>query len=245
MEKLARSASGTRHVRWSREILASLHAHHAVNEPLSEDQKKALAAEIGRLAPRVQSLAESVGLYRSFIDHAHVDIRARQRVANYLCDEAQRTADGALRPHRKEIDDILPGGGYATILSKVSLSRVLRAGNDKTVTFAERAAGAIRSLPAKIPGTGPLADALYQAAELLRGFNKQSVALEDQRQPLRSSVQRNIFELREELDQMDGRLRTHFSQNFIDSLYPELTRKGTVVADEEDEDDDTSAPPED
>ncbi|MDI1445268.1 hypothetical protein [Polyangium sp. 6x1] len=243
MEKLARSASGARHVRWARELLASLHAHHAVNERLSEDQKKALAAEIGRLAPRVQSLGESVGLYRSFIDHAHVDIRARQRVANFLCDEAQRGADGALRPHRKEIDHILPGG-YATILSKVSLSRVLRAGNEKTVTFAERAAGAIRSLPAKIPGTAPLADALDQAAELLRSFNKQSDALEDQRQPLRSSVQKNIFEIREELDQMDGRLRSHFSQDFIDSLYPELTKKGSAVADEDDEDDDTSGPPE-
>ena len=243
MEKLARSASGARHVRWSREILASLHAHHGVNERLLADQKQALSGEIGRLSPRVQSLGESVNLYRSFIEHAHVDIRARQGVANFLCDEAQRAADGALRPHRKDIDGILPGG-YATILSKASLSRVLRAGNDKTVTFAERAAGAIRSLPARIPGTAPLADALDQAAELLRGFNKQADALEDQRQPLRSSVQKNIFELREELDQMDGRLRSHFSQNFIDSLYPELTKKGSAVADEDDEDDDTSALPE-
>jgi len=53
-----------------------------------------------------------------------------------------------------------------------------------------------------------------------------------------------IFELREELDQMDGRLRSHFSQAFIDSLYPELARKRTAVADDEDEDDDTSEAPE-
>ncbi len=243
MEKLSRSSSGARHNRWCREILATLHAQHAVNERLSEDQKKALAEEIGRLAPRVQALGESVGLYRSFVEHAHVDLRARQRVANYLCDEAQRAAEGALRPHRREIDSILPGG-YATILSKTTLSRVLRAGHEKTVDFAERAAGAIRSLPAKIPGTGPLADTLDQAAELLRSFNKQADVIEDQRQPLRSSMQKNIFELREELDQMDGRLRSYFSQAFIDSLYPELNRKGTAVADENDEDDDTSAPPE-
>lgn len=59
----------------------------------------------------------------------------------------------------------------------------------------------------------------------------------------RSAVQKATYELREELDQMDGRLRSYFSADFIDSLYPELTRKGTIVADEADEDDDTSAPP--
>ena len=72
----------------------------------------------------------------------------------------------------------------------------------------------------------------------------EGVALEEQRQPLRSAVQKAIYELREELDQMDGRLRSHFTADFIDSLYPELTRRGTAVADENDEDDDTAAPPE-
>ncbi|UQA56241.1 hypothetical protein [Polyangium aurulentum] len=243
MEKLSRSASGARHVRWAREILGTLRAHHQVNELLSTDQKNALSAEIGKLEPRIQALVGSVGPYRDFVEHAHVDVRARQRVANYLCDEAQRAADGALRPHRKEIDSILPGG-YAAILSKTTLSRVLRAGHEKTVEFADRAASMLRSLPAKVPGTAPLADALDKAAGMLRGFNEQAVGLEAQRQPLRSAMTKAIFELREELDQMDGRLRSHFSPMFIDSLYPELARKGAAVADDADEDDDTSAPPE-
>jgi hypothetical protein len=68
--------------------------------------------------------------------------------------------------------------------------------------------------------------------------------MEAQRQPLRSAVNKAVYALREELEQMDGRLRSHFTADFINSLYPELARRGTVVADAEDEDDDTSAPPE-
>jgi hypothetical protein len=243
MEKLSRSASGARHARWAREILATLRAHQQINDLLSDEQKSALAAEISRVEPRIQALVERVGPYREFVEHAHVDVRSRQRVANYLCDEAQRAADGALRPLRKDIEAILPGG-YAVILSKTTLSRVLSAGHEKTVEFAERAASMLRTLPSKIPGTAPLADALDKAAALLRSFNTQAEGLAAQRQPLRSTMTKAIFELREELDQMDGRLRSHFAQAFIDSLYPELSRKRTAVADEDDEDDDTSAPPE-
>ncbi|MDI3285248.1 hypothetical protein [Polyangium sp. 15x6] len=243
MRKLSRAASGARHVRWSSEILRTMCAHLDINDRLSETQKKALAAEVETLKPRVEGLESAVAPYRAFVERAHLDIRARQRVANFLCDEAQRAADGAMRPHRKDIDTILPGG-FGAILAKTSLSRVLRAGHAKTVEHAERAASALRSLPAKIPGTGPLADTLDQAANLLRTFNKAADALEEQRTPLRAAVNKGIFDLREALDQIDGRLRTHFSQDFIDSLYPELNKSGSAVADEDDEDDDASAPPE-
>lgn len=243
MEKLARSASGSRHVRWGREIFATMTAHQAVNTTLSDDQKKALDAEIVRVGPRVEALAAAVVPYRNFVENAHVAIRAKQRVANFLCDEAQRHADGALRPYRSDINSVLPSG-YSTIHAKNPLSRVLRVGHEKTADLAEHAAGVIRSLPAKIPGTGPLADKLDGAAALLRGFIKEGDDLEKQRLPLKSAVNKAIFELREELDQMDGRLRSYFSAEFIDSLYPELSRKGTAVADEQDEDDDTTEAPE-
>ncbi|MRG90796.1 hypothetical protein [Polyangium spumosum] len=242
MRKLSRAASGSRHHRWSSEIHRTMVAHLEVNTGLTGDQKNALADEATILKPRVEALEAAVFPYRAFVERAHLDIRARQRVANFLCDDAQRTADGAMRPHRKEIDAILPGG-FGAILAKTPLSRVLRAGHEKTVEHAERAASALRSLPAKIPGTGPLADALDQAANLLRTFNKAADQLEEQRHPLKSAVNKAIFDLRETLDQIDGRLRTHFSQAFIDSLYPELNRAGTAVADEDDEDDDGSAPP--
>jgi hypothetical protein len=242
MEKLSRSASGTRHVRWVREILASLVAHHEINDLLSDAQKTVLDAEIKRVGPRLEALADAVSPYRHFIDNAHVEVRAKQRVANFLCDEAQRSADGALRPHRRDIDTIV-AGGYAMILSKTPLSRVLRVGHEKTAEFAERAASMIRTLPAKIPGTNLLADALEKRADQLRGFVAQATALEAQRQPLRSAVHKAIYELREELEQMDGRLRSYFSADFIDSLYPELSRSKSAVTDESDEDDDTSVPP--
>lgn len=243
MEKLSRGASGVRHLRWGLEVLASLEAHRAANYLLTTEQKDALAAEKKVVDLRVQALAAAVGPYRDFIEHAHVSIRAKQRVANFLCDEAQRTADGALRPHRREVDSIV-SGGYAAIFSKLPLSRVLRVGHEKTAHLAESAAGVVRTLPAKIPGTSAIADGLEKASALLRDFIKQSDTLEAQRQPLRSAVNKAIYELREELDQMDGRLRSFFSADFIDSLYPELTRRGTAIADENDEDDDTSAPTE-
>jgi hypothetical protein len=243
MQKLSRSASGARHLRWAREIRATLSAHREVNTQINSDQKKALAAAITKLDTRIKALASAIEPYREFLEHAHVDVRARQRVANFLCDEAQRLADGGLRPHRREIDSVLPGG-YSTILAKTPLSRVLRAGHEKTVEYAERAASLVRTLPAKVPGTAPLANGLEKAAGLLRSFNTEAESLEAQRAPLKSAVQKAIFDLREELDQMDGRLRSHCSQVFIDSLYPELSRKGTAVADEEDEDDDTAEPPE-
>lgn len=148
MQKLSRSSSGARHARWAREVLATAKAHHDTNYLLAPEQKSALSAEIGKVEPRVSALEAAVAPYRNFLDHAHVDVRAKQRVANYLCDEAQRAADGGLRPHRREIDSILPGG-YATILAKLPLSRVLRVGHEKTVEFAEGAASRIRSLPAK------------------------------------------------------------------------------------------------
>lgn len=242
MEKLSRAASGARHHRWATEILGAIDAHREVNYLLSADQVAVLAAEKTKIEGRLTALHNAVVPYRNFIDQAHVQIRAKQRIANYLCDEAQRNADGALRPHRREIDTIIPGG-YATILSNTQLSRIVRMGHEKTAQMAEIAASAIRTLPSKIPGTAALADSLEKAAALLQGFVKDGETVETQRYPLRAAVNKAIYELREELDQMDGRLRSHFSAAFIDSLYPELARRGSAVADDADEDDDTTEPP--
>src|SRR4051812_8421123 len=125
--KLSKNASGARHLRWSREILATERAHLDHNYLMSSDQKAALASEVAIVGGLVEALAGHVVPYRSFIEGAYVDLRARQRVADSLCDEAQRETDGRLRPRRKDIDAALPGG-YASILSKAPLSRVLRAG---------------------------------------------------------------------------------------------------------------------
>lgn len=239
MEKLSRAASGARHHRWGLEILASMEAHREANYLLTQEQIDALMAEKTRLEGRLTALGSALAPYRYFIEHAHVGIRAKQRIANFLCDEAQRAADGTLRPHRRDIDGIIHGG-YGVILSKLPLSRVLRLGHESTAHKAEVAASVIRTLPSKIPGTVALADGLEKAAQLLRSFIGEGAAVETQRYPLRSAVNKAIYELREELDQIDGRLRSHFSEAFIDSLYPDLSRRKTAVADDADEDDDTS-----
>jgi len=240
--KLSRSASGTRHRRWFREIRGTVRSHLQHNYLLSDGQKKALGDEVLLLDAGLAKLTAAVDPYRDFIDQAHVQVRCDQRVADFLCDEAQREADGSMRPRRKDIDAILPGG-FSALFLKLPLSRILQAGRQKTVSAAEQVAGHLRTLAKTIPAAGPCADALDKASVLLRSFNQAHVDLETQRVPLRSAVQAAIFEVRETLDQMDGRLRSHFSQDFIDSLYPVLTKKGTIVADDEDEDDDTSAPP--
>lgn len=243
MAKLSKSASGSRHLRWAREILATCRAHLKHNYLLTKPQKAALEAEVKKLEKLVNALVGPVEAYRNFIDHAYVDLRANQRVGDFLCDEGERDAHGALGRWKKDIDAATPAG-FASIFSKNSLSRVLRAGREKTVEFAETAAHRIRALPSSISGTSDLADALEKAAGVLKGFNREQTDVVDpQRSPLKSDVQKAVFDLREGLEQIDGRLRSHFSQDFIDSLYPELSRKGTVVADEEDEEDDTSAAP--
>lgn len=244
MAKLTRNASGQKHLRWLREIIATIKAHQQHDYLLTDAQRKALGAELKLLEPLAATLDKAVAPYREFVENAHVEVRARQRVGDYLCDEGQREADGRLRPRKRDIDALLAGrGGFSAIFSKTSLSRVLGAGRAATVGFAETGAGLLRALPASTGPVGELADALDRAAEMLRKFNLESDALEARRLPLRMAVQKAVIEVREALDQMDGRLRTHFSQDFIASLYPELTRKGTAVADEPDEEDDDTGPP--
>lgn len=244
MQKLSRGSSGQRHLRWAREILATIKAHSDHNYLLSDAQKQALAQEISFLETRISTLATRAAPYREFLETAHVDVRARQRVGDFLCDEAQREADGRLRARKREIDNLLPGG-FSAIWARNPLSRVLRAGRQATVEFAERAASMLRTIPPSITASATeMADGLDRAAALLRTFNAQADDMEGRRLPLRANLQKSVFDVREMLDQMDGRLRTHFSAAFIDSLYPELARKNTVVSDEPDEEDDTVDQPE-
>jgi hypothetical protein len=242
--RLTKTASGGRHLRWAREVLSTGRAHLDHNYLLGAEQKAALSTEMVALGGLVEGLSGRVVPYRAFVEGAYVSLRAQQRVGDFLCDEAQREAEGRLRPRKKDIDGMLPGG-YVSILSKTPLSRVLRAGREKTVEFARTAALKIRSLPASIGAAGELADGLERAATVLASFNKEETdVLDPQRAPLKMAVQKAVYDLREGLEKMDGRLRTHFSQDFIDSLYPELSRKGTVVAAEDEEEDDDAAAPE-
>jgi len=135
-------------------------------------------------------------------------------------------------------------GGFSRIFSRMPLSRVLRVGHERTAKLAIDAATTLRALPASVPGTGPLADRLEVVGGKLKGLlDQQTQQIDVRRGPLKLAVEKAIFELREGLEQMDARLRAHFGPAFIESLYPELNKRGTAVADVGDEDDDEAAPP--
>lgn len=245
MERLSRRASGVRHLRWGREVLATAKAHLEVNDKLSEGQRAALSAETDGLGQRVTALEAAVGPYRAFVDGAHVQIRASKRVANFLCDEVWREADGAFRHTRQDLERAVPGF-WARFTSGLPLSRVLRAGHEATVRVARKAAGALQALPAERFGAAPvIASAFGGAADRLDALlRKESDEIDPQRYPLRAAVEGEIGRMREHLEQMDGRLRSELSSAFIESLYPELAKGATAVADEADDDDDTSETPE-
>lgn len=242
MARLARGASGQKHLRWAKQILANMKAHTEHNYLLQPNQKTALAAEVNVLAGLVNTLATPVADYRAFLEAAYTEVRARQSVADFLCDEAQREAKGQLTPRRSTVSSIIPGGVDA-IFSNTPFSRVLNAGKKKTIAFATSAASKIRLLTA-LPNTSALADALDKAAAALQdSVTEQETKIDPKRLPLRNAVESHVLKLREGLEQIDGRLRSHFTQEFIDSLYPELARNNAALADEADEEDDDSALP--
>lgn len=241
--RLSRRASGARHLRWAREIRATISAHVAHNTHLPRGGEDALKREARSLNEPITALERAVTAYRGYLDGAHVENRAELRVANFLADEAQRATDGALRPHRDAIAVAIPGG-LARVFSGLPLSRVLRAGHERTAQLARDASLTLRALPASVAVGSELADRLDEVASRLGELlAHRDSDIEPQRRPLKLAVERAVLDLREQLEQMDARLRAHLPPTFIESLYPELARGGTAVADEPDEDDDDTDDP--
>jgi hypothetical protein len=224
-------------MRWVKRIVIALHAHQKHNYLLSPEQQSALTAEIATLTPLVATLAAAVIPYRAFVEEAYWEVRAAQSVADYICDEGQRSAQGRLSPRHVELEKFFKAqGGFAAIFSKKPLSRVLRAGRKTTEAMARTAGTLIGSIPSNIVDASDVSAALIKAADLFKGFlAEETDVIEPKRVPLRLAVNTAVYNLREGLEQMDGRLRTSFSQEFIDSLYPELNTAGTAVAEEEDD----------
>lgn len=245
MQMLDRGASGSRHLRWGREISAAVQAHLEINPSMNPQQKDALAAESSKLLAHVDALAAANGPYRAFVEGAYTVIRAKQRVGNYLCDVPLSDAVGRVRGVRKDAEEAVPG-----LLGKLTgdgpLSRALKLGHVKTVETVRRAGDALSLLPARFAFAAECTAALHQAADRLDGLNKKRTEeIDPQRAPLKTKVERAVLELREFLEQMNGRLRTHFPSSFIDSLYPELDSKGRAIASDSDEDDDDTVTPAD
>ncbi|WP_437679539.1 hypothetical protein [Sorangium sp. So ce131] len=94
---LAREASGLRHLRWAREVLATLEAHVEHNPALADADREALRAEARALAAAVQALSGAVKPYRDFLERTRVRYRGRVRVAEHLV--LTSGAEGAARAH--------------------------------------------------------------------------------------------------------------------------------------------------
>lgn len=241
-EKIPRTSSGRRHLRWAGRILSNAVAHQKYNYLLTPAQQTALADETTKLAVLVTALDAAVTPYRVFVETAYIENHAAQTVTDYLCDEAQRNASAVLTPRRKNVDEALkPMGGFAAIFSNAPLSRVLRAGRVATEKMARTAATLINGIPvAIVPTKDAVAATLLKAADAFKGFlDDEENVIDPQRTPLHLAVNTAVYNLREGLEQMEGRLRTNFSAEFIDSLYPELAKGGKTVAEEEDEDAET------
>jgi hypothetical protein len=83
LEKLDRGASGLRHLRWAREIYATL-AAHVEGTDLGATRRRALEKELGRLDTRIQALSGAVKGYRDFLERERVRYRGAIRAASFV-----------------------------------------------------------------------------------------------------------------------------------------------------------------
>ncbi len=90
MEKLARGSSGLRHLRWAREVYATLAAHVEQSDLLNE-HKTALKKELVRLDKQIQNLSAAVKSYRDFLERERVKYRGAIRAA-HLVDDVVRVS---------------------------------------------------------------------------------------------------------------------------------------------------------
>lgn len=235
------NASGTRQVQWGEEIAAALTAQLEHNPFLTEKQKEAIRQELPVVEAKVAQLSAAAVPYAAFLSKGYVKSNAEQRVVNYVGDVVLQEAVALTRGRRAEAEKAVPG-----ILSRITsghaLSKVLVAGHETFVGMLRAAADELSLLPDTFSFAARSAAALDETADRLDGLNKRRrEQIDSQRAPLRTAVQKASLELRETLYQVNGRLRTHFTDAFIDSLYPRLDRKGSKIVDEPSEDDEEPA----
>lgn len=91
-ERLSASASGLRHLRWAREILATLEVHYEHDGRLAPAERDLVLAEAMELRALVNALSASVKPYRDFLERERTRFRGMLRVGRYL-EEAATSAD--------------------------------------------------------------------------------------------------------------------------------------------------------
>lgn len=101
MDRLSPSASGLRHLRWAREILATLEAHYEHDGRLRRDHRDAVLSELVELRAQITLLSAAVKGYRDFMERERTRFRGMVRVARYLVE----TAPGAERAEAEAIQE--------------------------------------------------------------------------------------------------------------------------------------------
>ncbi|MCC6555868.1 MAG: hypothetical protein IT372_23140 [Polyangiaceae bacterium] len=85
--RLPRAASGLRHLRWGREVLATLEAHAEHNPRLSAPARVEVRGHAAALQRDLDALSAAVKAYRDFLERVRVKHRGRARLAALLLRE--------------------------------------------------------------------------------------------------------------------------------------------------------------
>ena len=91
-QRLDERASGLRHLRWAREVLATLEAHHEHDPRLLPGDRDLVLAAAVELREQIAHLSAAVKAYRDFLERERVRFRGMVRVGRYVAAVAE-TAD--------------------------------------------------------------------------------------------------------------------------------------------------------
>jgi hypothetical protein len=95
MVRIEEGASGLRHLRWAREVLATLEAHHEHDPRLLPGDRDLVLAAAVDLREQVTQLSAAVKSYRDFLERERVRFRGMERVGRYLAKTAQGSDERA------------------------------------------------------------------------------------------------------------------------------------------------------
>jgi hypothetical protein len=156
MDRLIEPASGLRHLRWAREVLATLEVHYEHNGNLADVQRDACLTAIVELRAQVNELSSAVKPYRDFLERERTRFRGMIRVGRYL----EQTARGA--EERAEAQVI--AGGFTEAFAAMEARE--RAPRKRTLRAAIRKLrAALEAMDARLAGMlgAEFVDSLYPA----------------------------------------------------------------------------------
>jgi flagellar biosynthesis/type III secretory pathway protein FliH len=93
--RLAREASGLRHLRWAREVVGTLAAHYEHHPNLDDAARAFVLEESVELRSAVERLSARVKPYRDFLERKRTAMRGMVRVGRFLVAEAKTAEDQA------------------------------------------------------------------------------------------------------------------------------------------------------